>query len=773
VVTLPRRSIALAGCAALAVLALGACIVRPVVALPLAFEANVGQSERGVRFIARGADHVVHVHDDGVRVGVATAGGGVAAFGIRLVGARAAMPQPRAPLAGKVHYLRAADPEDQLVDVPAFDGIVFAGVHPGIDVVYHGEGGAFEYDVVVAPHADPRRVALRFDGAALPAIAADGSLRLRVGEREVAFRRPVAFQVVDGARRIVEARYAVARDGRVTFVVGRYDRRRPLVIDPVLELATNLWGNGGGVALDPAGNIYVVGSVWTGGLPAAGGYATQPVGTQDAYVIKLNPAGTAAIYATYLGARRATTTGLSIAVDAAGSAYVTGTTSAGYPITPGAYQSSGPTFITKLTPAGNALAYSTLFAAPVAALAVHADTTLALTGTAASLTTTPGAFQPSKVAAKAPYVARLNATGTAMVYATWLGGAAADEAHAIAVDGSGNAYVVGTARSSDFPVRNALRPALNGASDAFVAKLSGTGTQLVYGTYLGGSGDERAFGVAVDAAGRAGVVGWTKSFDFPVTPGVFQPAMGGTLAGLSNAYIAWLDASGGALLWSSYLGGGWCAGSCFGLFGADEGIDVATSVAVDAAGFTYVGGYATSARFPLVDAPQTSGLGGDVQRVPFVARIRPGGSRLVYSSVFGTPTSTSTLGQIAVDAQGGVVAVGNVPGAPFPITGKAVLGPGNAFVLKLANAGISTMLRSSSNPASRSQPVTLYADANAARPGGTVTFMDGTSVLGAAAVADGAASLVVSLAPGVHRITAVNSADGKVSPPLFQVVSGQ
>src|SRR6185369_11623260 len=101
------------------------------------------------------------------------------------------------------------------------------------------------------------------------------------------------------------------------------------------ELATNLWGNGGGVALDPAGNIYVVGSVWTGGLPAAGGYATQPVGTQDAYVLKLNPSGTAAIYATYLGARRATTTGLAIAVDAAGGAYVAGTTtSTAYPITP-------------------------------------------------------------------------------------------------------------------------------------------------------------------------------------------------------------------------------------------------------------------------------------------------------------------------------------------------------------------------------------------------------------------------------------------------------
>src|SRR5204863_9509173 len=122
----------------------------------------------------------------------------------------------------------------------------------------------------------------------------------------------------------------------------------------------------------------------------------------------------------------------------------------------------------------------------------------------------PGAFQPSKVAATAPYVARLNADGTGLTYASWLGGSGVDEAHGVAVDANGNAYVVGTARSSDFPTRNAWRPALSGPSDAFVAKVNPSGSQLVYSTYLGGSGDERGFGIVVDAAGRAGVVGWTK-----------------------------------------------------------------------------------------------------------------------------------------------------------------------------------------------------------------------------------------------------------------------
>jgi len=495
-------------------------------------------------------------------------------------------------------------------------------------------------------------------------------------------------------------------------------------------------------------------------------------------VLQLTPAGTAAIYTTYLGARRATTQALGLAVDASRSAYVTGTTtSTAYPITPGAYQSTGGTFITKLTPAGNTLAYSTLFGAPVAAIASHTDGSLAITGTASALTTTPGAFQATKLGATAPYVARLNAAGTAMTYATWLGGSAKDEAHGVAIDAVGSAFTVGTARSVDFPTRNALRPALSGASDAYVAKLNPSGTQLVYSTYLGGSGDERGFGIAVDSSGRASIVGYTTSSDFPTTPGVFQPRLGAPMQYLSNAFIAQLDAAGASLVWASYLGGAWCLGSgessCFGIFGADDGIDVATSVATDAAGFAYVGGYATSTLFPQRDSIQDFPAGSDVQRVPFLARIGPGGKRLVYSAVLGSRTGSTNVYQVAPDGQGGAVAVGNTPGELFPLTGGAVLGPGNAFLFKLSMGTFPTNLRSSSNPAVRAQIVTLTADVDAPVPGGTVTFSDGASVLGTAAVVDGSASVSLALPPGVHRITAVNSADGKVSPPLFQIVSGR
>ena len=306
---------------------------------------------------------------------------------------------------------------------------------------------------------------------------------------------------------------------------------------------------------------------------------------------------------------------------------------------------------------------------------------------------------------------------------------------------------------------------MSGVSDAFLAKVNPSGAALVYSTFLGGSGDERGFGVAVDGAGEATVVGWTTSADFPVTPGVFQPRIGTTLAGVSNAFIARFDANGTALRWSTYLGGGWCAGSgqssCFGIFGSDEGIDVATSVATDAAGFTYVGGYATSTLFPLVDRLQAFGPGGDVQRVPFVARIRPGGASLAYSVVLGSRTAASIINQIAIDGRGGVVAAGSAYDA-FPLTAGATFGAGQGFVFKLAPGNYPTTLRSSVDPAQRGQTILLLADSDSGA-NGTMTFRDGATVLGTAPVQNGVASLDVTLAPGVHRLTATHSADGKPS----------
>ena len=768
----------LAASATCALTASTAIAAQPPTSLPLAFEQNEGQLDERVRYVVRGSGCEVFFTSDGARI-VKRDGAGASVVDVRASGGRSAPPEAGERLLQRTNYIRGERASDRFADIANFARITYRSIYSGVDLVYYGTDNELEYDFVVAPHADTTQIRVAFDGASDIRLSDDGRLIVDTPSGALEFRRPVAYQDIDGVRRVVDARYAIAADRRVGFALGAYDPAHPLVIDPILSLSTNLWGNTSGVALDPAGNIYVVGSTWMSGLPASSGYQTQLAGTKDAYVAKLDPTGTSVIYATYLGARRVTTIGLGIAVDDAGSAYVTGTSAKGYPITPGAYLASGTTFVTKLNPAGNALAYSTFVTSPVASLAVDDAGSAYMTGTASALTTTPGSFQRTKLGASAPYVAKLAATGASMVYATYLGGSANDDGKRVAIDAAGNAYVVGVARSVDFPVQDAYSWSLAGSTDAFVAKLDPTGSALVYSTYLGGSGDERGLGIAVDSIGQAHVTGWTTSINFPVTPNAFQRTIGYPDPAISNAFITKFDATGDAIRYSSYLGGKWCFApgvfQCFGLFHPDEGIDAGTAVAVDAAGYAYIGGYVTSTLFPLVDSiqPTVTPADADVWHVPLVAKVAPDGDRLVYATVLGAKGFDTTLGALALDSAGSVVAAGNATGVYFPLTPGAILGEGNGFLFKLEHGIVRTSVSSTINPANAGQAVTLVATTLHPSANSTITFKAGETALGTAPVTGGRAILTATLPAGVHRITATNNADSLSSLPYYQLVRGQ
>jgi hypothetical protein len=320
---------------------------------------------------------------------------------------------------------------------------------------------------------------------------------------------------------------------------------------------------------------------------------------------------------------------------------------------------------------------------------------------------------------------------------------------------------------------------LAGSTDAFVAKLDPTGSALVYSTYLGGSGNERGFGIAVDSIGQAYVTGWTTSTNFPVTPSAFQKTIGYPDPAISNAFITKLSADGNAVRYSSYLGGKWCFApgvfQCFGLFHPDEGIDVGTAVAVDAAGYAYIGGYVTSTLFPLVDSiqPTVTPADADVWHVPLVAKVAPDGDRLVYATVLGVKGFDTTLGALAVDSTGAVVAAGNAISVYFPLTPGAILGEGNGFLFKLRHGSVTTSVSSTINPASAGQAVTLAATTLNPSANSTVTFKAGETTIGTAAANGGRALLTVTLPAGVHRITATNTADSVPSRPYYQLVRGQ
>ncbi len=753
--------------------------------IPLSFEQNLGQSDPRVKYLSRGAGYNILLTNRGAEIMLGNAHHREV-ISIRLAGA-AKRPtlQAMEPLEQKTNYLIGNNPRQHIADIKNYGRIRYSSVYPGIDLVYYGNRQRLEYDLAVAPKADPGKIKLRFGGTHKISVTPEGDLALGDPANGIAFRKPVAYQDIGGERHPVEAEYILAANNQITFKLGKYDSNFPLVIDPILSYATYLWGTVGGIAIDSSGYIYVAGYISSDNLPVAGGYKTSQTGTLDAYVVKLSPSGTTPIYATYLGARRASTLGVGIAVDGAGNAYVTGTTDSGnYPVTAGAYQTTSPknggAFITKLNAAGNALAYSTfIIGATPKSIAVDGSGNAYTAGIATpAYTTTSGALQ---TAYRGGYVAKLNSSGSAMVYATYLGGSnPGDFCNAIAADAQGSAYVTGTTFSADFPTATPYKAFLSGSKDAFVTKLNPSGTALVYSTYLGGSGNEYGKGITVDAAGQAYAVGWTDSGDYPATAGVFQPHKGYADPSVSNAFVTKLSATGTSLIYSSYLGGPWCIrpgiSSCFGMFDTGEGIDVATSVAVDAAGYAYIGGYATSSLFPLVDSIKKDNLSNsDDYGAPFVAKISPGGDRKIYSTVFSARDLDKRINGLAIDINGNVYAIGYGGSGTYdpiaPFTAGAHLTSGTSFLFKLGNGAYITSVETSANPATNAQAITFTARISSVQSGGTVTFMDGSTTLGTAPVSQGISAFTTTLSAGMHKITAVYSGDGKTSPPIYQVIN--
>jgi hypothetical protein len=268
------------------------------------------------------------------------------------------------------------------------------------------------------------------------------------------------------------------------------------------------------------------------------------------------------------------------------------------------------------------------------------------------------------------FVAKLSADGSALVYATYLGGSGREEGHGIAADAEGNAYVAGETASADFPTAKPLQPALMGRSNAFVAKLSADGSALVYATYLGGSGTDEGDGIAVDADGNAYVAGMTSSLNFPTTPAAFQTLHG---SGPRNGFVTKLTADGSALVYATYLGG--------------SGRDEADAIAVDADGNAYVAGETSSLDFPTTPGAFQTTYSGGMSKA-FVTKLNADGSGLIYSTYLGGSGEEEINGPgLAVDAAGNAYLTGITNSTDFP-TANALQrayggGASDAFVAKL------------------------------------------------------------------------------------------
>lgn len=645
------------------------------------FEANLGQRPAPVRFVYRDGRRTTLLSPTEAVIDT----GAGAMVRMRLGGGDpTARSEGRELRSGTSNYFVGNDPARWITNVPQFGRVRFQAVYPGIDVEYYPAKDGLEYDFVLAPGADPGRVAMEFPGARV-AIDGDGGLVLSGDGEPVRQRRPVAFQVADGRRRDVACAYEMDPNGSVGLRLGAYDRSRPLVVDPVIEYATFLGGSSGdvasAVAVDGSGAIYVAGYANSGDYPTTAG-SLKPVTTRDNYVVtKLSSTGQV-VYSTYLGGELSPLAGetFGLAVNAAGEAYVAGLTAAAdFPTTDGAFQRTlegdSDAFVARLSADGRRLIYSTLLGGDkgvvpteqqgddaITAIAVDASGAAYVTGHTVSFgfPTTPGAIARERVGEGGcegcdwVFAAKIAPDGGSLVYSTYIGGIAVQIARDIAVDAAGSAYIVGSASSPDFPTTaGAFQPTIAEAGedfiDAFVLKLNATGTGIVYGTFLGGGGRDVAFSVALDAAGNAYVTGTTTSLNFPVTAGAIQ----GSHNGSGDAFVAKLSADGSSLGYATYLGG--------------SNYDAGRAIVVrgDEA---YIAGETLSPDFRTADAVQArfgGPAGGENAGDAFAARLSSSGTTLVFSTYLGGAQGDRARG-LAVDAQGRMVIVGDSFSVDFP-----------------------------------------------------------------------------------------------------------
>jgi hypothetical protein len=679
---------------------------------PGAFETDDDQAATEIAFSAENGVYRAKVRSDGLSVAPPEAGG--RSVNVSFVGATAERCGQLAHQRGStVNFIGGTSRNRREVHRHRFGDVVFANVYPGIDAHYHVNAGQLELDFVVAPGASADVIAIQSDagtvfrrdstGCDIVATSAGATFRLRC---------PRAFQQLDSGT--IEIPIDGELDGdRLGFRVGSYDHTQTLTIDPlVATYSTFVSGPLGGdddaiaLALDGAGNLYIAGQTSSEAFPNVP-TAFDPIPSRAAtswgYVVKLSPTDEV-IYGSFIY-------GLSVkalAVDSAGSPYITGSTldSTDFPGTAGVFDNdpSGEVFVTKLTPDGSALAYSALFPGNAGnGVAVDASGNAYVVGEAAvpNLPTTPGSIKPSNPVLTEPdahdgFLLKINPSGSALVFGTYLGGSGADSALAVSVNALGEATVVGQTSSSDFV---GFTGTPTGTSDAFVIQVSADGSAITNGRLFGGTGDDYASAVAKDGSGGFVLCGVTTSTDFPTTAGAFQTR----LLGHRNGWVRRIDSSLNTIF-STYFGGSAVDG-CLGIAADSNANSYIVGVAFSSDMPTTTGAY-QDATSQVSDSP-LSGVGSAfyvtqtfyVDREAYFAELSADGTQLLYGTYlsgdltdpFGNDVLSIASG-VAVGQSGVVYASGATTATNFPSTGLGFLSEpaigGSGFLFKFAPSGL-------------------------------------------------------------------------------------
>ena len=714
--------------------------------IPLSFEENQGQTDPQVRYLAHGQGYVLYLtsgeavlslgrgqcgpHSPGKSWAISAESHlcsvRQATLQLRMVGAN---PSPVISgvdlLSGKSNYMIGKDPRAWHTGIPNYVKVAYHDIYPGIDLIYYGNQQQLEFDLVVAPGADPNRLRFKVEGARAFELNSGGDLVIHVSGGDIRLRKPVVYQECGDGRQSVDGRFVSKGRSEFAFEVGPYDRARKLVVDPTLVYSTFVGGSvydgGTAIVVDSSGNAYIGGFTQSANFPTASPFQSSG----NSFITKMNPSGTALVYSTYFGSTQTSTLPFpcsgpqcvaGLVVDSAGNAYVTGVTGPGFPTTgqiAGACdancQTNGGAFVAKINASGSALDYASLIGGAIgSAIAVDSAGNAYVTGAVWEPADFPtvDAYQPTfgggGTVGLDAFLLKVNPSGSALVYSTFLGGSGDDQASGVAVDASGNVIVAGNTDSPNFPTLNPVAGACVGTcgtgqnQDLFLTEFNPAGSALIYSTLIGGSGDDTTAGtianleggtswggsLALDSTGNAYLTGDTQisistmaSNNFPVTSGALQTSSNcsSTVSSCSDGFVTKVNAAGSALAYSTFIGSD--PNGANGSFPAGIAVDSAGDAAI-------VGAFPGLAFVNSLTAPEP-------QQVPSVAVLNPSGSALLFSTVFQALTTATTF-----DSSGNLYITGTAC-TLFPVTTgayrttctSASSSEGNAFISKISLSG--------------------------------------------------------------------------------------
>jgi RHS repeat-associated protein len=731
--------------------------------VPLVFEPNVGQVGNGssVQFLSHGPGFGLYLTGASAVFALPLtgqqAGTGIDALRLDFVGANAAPTViGQNQLTSTSNYFPGTDKSQWHAYVPNYATATIRNIYPGIDVSFYGNNSrALEYDFVVHPGANPSSIALAWSGVTSMSTDGQGNLDLQTAGGTVVQNAPSVYQMTSGgSKQAVAVSTSVNLNGQVGFSVGSYDTTKDLIIDPLIGFSSYLGGSGNdvakGVAVDPStGNsVIIVGSTTSTNFPTTTGAIQTSAG--DAFVTKVNPAGNAILYSTYLGDTSTVANG--VALDAAGNVYVAGTTNASAP----------QGFVDKLTPSGGQLAYQLAYSSTIGGVDdwTYSDAIAVDQYGQAYVTGYVNWVDGSNYQHNNIIVDKLSSTGTDL-WETSLGSGRAintqhaapvEQGNAIAVDSQGNAYVTGQATGVLTTTTGVVQQTYPGNGAAFAAKLSSGGSQT-WATYLGGNGNTNGYGISLDTSADVYVTGSTQATNYATTTGVVQTTLGGT----QNAFVTELNPTATTYVYSSYLGG--------------NGTDQANAIAVDNTGYAYVVGSTTSTNFPTNNALYSTNAGGTDG---FVTRLSPGATTLSYSTYLGG-SGTDSANAVALDAADNAFVAGSTTSTNFPIAGGfqgSNAGGTDAFVSQVRLAPAVPVFSSFSPDTgatgyTTSQNLTFSGTAN---PSVTVTISRSDIGVIGTTTSDGSGNWTfnysgTTLPEGTYAFTATASKSGFSSPP--------